>query len=216
MFARRPTLVLLLVASGLSAFVSYGLLNWAPAYLMRVRHMPLVEVARWFGPVAGLCLGLGIWGGGVLVNRSSSGGAKAYGLVPGLAMLIAAPTLVAALMATTWQLSLALMTVPMICVTIYVAPALALVQNLTPVTARATATAILLLAFNIIGLGCGPLAIGWLSDTLAHDGVASSLRIALMGVAPLSLVAAGLYFALSRVAQRDSDAILEEARPCAT
>src|SRR5258706_5317073 len=78
LFLSRPTLRWLLVASGLSAFVSYGMLNWIPAYLMRVQHMPLAEVARWFGPAAGLCMGGGIVGGGGLGNAAGERSAPDY------------------------------------------------------------------------------------------------------------------------------------------
>lgn len=212
LFLSRPTLRLLLFASGLSAFVSYGMLNWIPAYLMRVQHMPLSEVARWFGPAAGLCMGLGVWGGGALENWAGQRSVKAYAYVPGLSMLLCAPSLAIACLAGSWQASLALMLVPMICCTIYVAPALALVQNLSPVAARATATALLLLAFNIVGLGGGPLAIGALSDALAANHVAEPLRLALIAITPIAVIAAAGYFAVSRVVGADTQSALEAAR----
>ena len=210
-FMSRPTLRLLLLASGLSAFVSYGMLNWIPAYLMRVQGMPLSEIARWFGPAAGLCMGLGIWGGGALVNWLGKRDLRAYAYVPGAAVLITAPTLALAVMASSWQTSLLLMLVPMICCTMFTAPALALVQNLSPVSARATATALVLLAFNIVGLGCGPLAIGILSDTLSAAGQPAPLRTALLCAAPVAVLASGVYFAVSRVVVRDAQAVLQEA-----
>lgn len=211
LFLSRPTLRLLLVGSGLAAFVSTGMLNWIPAYLMRVQGMPLADIARWFGPVAGICMGLGIWGGGALVNWAGPRSIKAYAWVPGLAMLVCAPTLALACMASSWQVSLALMVVPMTCCTMYVAPALALAQNLSPVAARATATALLLLSFNIVGVGGGPLAVGALSDALARAEVADALRFALMGLGPVAVVSALAYFALSRVVAGDTEAVLREA-----
>lgn len=193
------------------AAVSYGMLNWIPAYLMRVQGMPLADIARWFGPAAGLCMGLGIFGGGALVNWAGRRSVKAYAWVPGVAMLLTAPTLALAVLAPSWQVSLALMTVPMTLCTIYVAPALALVQNLSPVTARATVTALILLAFNIVGLGCGPLAIGMLSDALAAQGAAEPLRVAMLWVTPVAVLAAAGYFAVSRVVGGDAEAVLREA-----
>lgn len=210
-FLSRPTLRWLLFASGVSAFVSYGMLNWIPAFLMRVQGMPLSEMARWFGPVAGLCFGIGIAGGGALVNWAARRSLKAYAWVPGISMLLTAPSLALAVMAPDWQTSLALMTVPMVCCTIYVAPALALVQNLSPAAARATVTALLLLAFNLVGLGCGPLAIGMVSDALAAQGAADPLRTALIWLTPVAVVAAAGYFAVSRVVGRDAEAVLKEA-----
>lgn len=210
-FLSRPTLRLLLLASGLSAFVSYGMLNWIPAFLMRVQGMPLGEIARWFGPAAGLCMGLGIWGGGALVNWLGKRDLRAYAYVPGLAVLVTAPTLALAVMASSWQASLLLMLVPMTCCTMFTAPALALVQNLSPVGARATATALVLLAFNIVGLGCGPLAIGMVSDALSAAGQDAPLRTALLCATPVAVLAALAYFALSRVVDRDAAAVLKEA-----
>lgn len=211
LFLSRPTLRLLLLASGLSAFVSYGMLNWIPAYLMRVQGMPLSEIARWFGPAAGLCMGLGIWGGGALVNWLGTRDIRAYAYVPGLAVLVTAPALALAVMASSWQTSLLFMLVPMISCTMFTAPALALVQNLSPVAARATATALVLLAFNIVGLGGGPLAIGMLSDALSAAGEAAPLRTALLCATPVSVLAALAYFALSRVVERDAANVLKEA-----
>lgn len=155
LFAERRSLRLLMIASGLAAFVSYGMLNWIPAFLMRTQEMPLSALATWFAPAAGITLGIGIWGGGAMVTRGAKRSAKSYAIVPGIATLVLIPTLIAALLVHDWRVSLALLLVPMAACTIYVAPALALVQNLSPARARATAAAILLLMFNIVGLGGG-------------------------------------------------------------
>ena len=211
LFLSRPTLRLQLLAAGLSAFVSYGMLNWIPAFLMRVQGMPLAEMARWFGPAAGLSFGIGIWGGGALVNWLGARDLKAYAYVPGVAALITGPSLAVALMASSWQMSLLFMLVPMVTCTMFTAPALALVQNLSPIAARATATALVLLAFNIVGLGGGPLAVGMISDTLAASGEASPLRTALLCLVPIAVLASLGYLALSRVVERDAANVLREA-----
>ncbi len=211
LFMSRPSLRLLLLASGLSAFVSYGMLNWIPAYLMRVQQMPLGEVAKWFGPAAGLCMGLGIWGGGALVNWLGKRDLRAFAYVPGLAVLVTAPTLALAVMASSWQASLLLMLVPMVACTMFTAPVLALVQNLMPVNTRATATALVLLAFNIVGLGCGPLVIGMVSDTLSASGAEAPLRTALLCATPVAVLSALAYWGVTRVVGRDAEVALKEA-----
>jgi hypothetical protein len=109
-----------------------------------------------------------------------------------------------ALFAHSWPASLALMLVPMITCTIYVPPALALVQNLAPVGARSTSIALLLLAFNIVGLGGGPLCIGMLSDALKRAHLAGGLGLALLAVAPLSILAALIYYGVSRTIVADA------------
>ena len=71
----------------------------------------------------------------------------------------------------------------------------------------------MLLSFNIVGLGGGPLAVGMLSDTLAGAQVADPLRIALMSLGPVSLLSALIYFGVSRVVTRDTRSVVQESMP---
>ena len=78
MFIRRPSLRMVMIGSGLAAFVSYGMLNWIPAFLMRTQKMPLEAMATWFAPAAGITFGIGILGGGACLwhdPRACDGGA---------------------------------------------------------------------------------------------------------------------------------------------
>ena len=203
LFMRSPSLRLVLVGNGLSAFVSYGILNWVPAFLMRSQGMSLPEMGQWFGPAAGITFGIGIMGSGWLVSRIARTDRRAYGYVPAIASLLIAPGLAAALLMQGWQASLAMLLLPLTACTVYIAPGLALVQNLTPPRARATAAAILLLMYNIVGLGLGPLFVGMLSDMLRPDLGDDSLRWALMGIIPFALAAAASQFAMTRHLNRE-------------
>ena len=203
LFWQKRSLRLLMLASGLAAFVSYGMLNWIPAYLMRTQGMPLSAMATWFGPAAGITFGIGMLGGGALVSRLATKTPRAYSTIPALCSLVLIPTFAAALLVDSWQWSLALLLVPMAACTAYVAPALALVQNLTPPRARATAAATLLLMFNIVGLGLGPLFIGTISDFLKPEYGDDSLRWALMAILPVVLAAAVAQFAMGRHLDKD-------------
>lgn len=203
LFIRRRSLRMVMVGSGLAAFVSYGMLNWIPAFLMRTQNMPLEAVATWFAPAAGITFGVGILGGGWLVSHRAKTSARAYGAIPALASLLLIPTFLLALMADSWQLSLALLLIPMAACTVYIAPALALVQNLTPPRSRATAAALLMLMFNIIGLGLGPLFTGIISDALKPAYGDDSLRWALMALMPFAAAAALAQFGMTRHLEQD-------------
>ncbi len=203
LFARSPSLRLVLLANGLSAFVSYGILNWVPAFLMRTQGMPLPAMGQWFGPAAGITFGIGIMGSGWAVSRLAARDPRAYGYVPALASLLIAPGLAVALLMPGWQASLAAMLLPLTMCTVYIAPGLALVQNLTPPRSRATAAAILLLMYNIVGLGLGPLFVGMISDHLKPELGDASLRWALMGIIPFALAAAASQFAMTRHLNRE-------------
>lgn len=202
-FVRRPSLRMVLVGSGLAAFVSYGMLNWIPAFLMRTQKMPLEAMATWYASAAGLTFGIGILGGGWLVSRFARRSTRAYGTIPALATLILVPTLAAALLVDDWRLSLALMLLPMAACTVYVAPALALVQNLTPPGSRATSVALLLLMFNIVGLGLGPLFVGMVSDALKAVHGDESLRWALLSILPFAAAAGVAQYAMARHLEGD-------------
>lgn len=203
MFVRRRSLRLVMIGSGLAAFVSYGMLNWIPAFLMRTQKMPLEAMATWFAPAAGITFGIGILGGGWLVSHRAKISPRAYGTIPALATAVLVPTFIAALLADSWQLSLALMLIPMIACTAYIAPALALVQNLTPPRSRATAAAVLMLMFNIVGLGLGPLFAGIVSDALKAVHGADSLRWALMALMPFAIAAGVAQYAMTRHLEED-------------
>ena len=72
--------------------------------------------------------------------------------------------------------------------------------------ARATASAVLLLIINLIGLGLGPLAVGLLSDILAGPmglGEAQGVRWALIISAGLGLVAFGLFWAARKTIREE-------------
>ncbi|WP_288986639.1 MFS transporter [uncultured Sphingopyxis sp.] len=203
MFVRRRSLRMVMVGSGLAAFVSYGMLNWIPAFLMRTQGMPLDAMATWFAPAAGITFGIGILGGGWLVSHVAKRSPRAYGSIPALATAVLIPSFAAALLVDSWQVSLALMLIPMAACTAYVAPALALVQNLTPPRSRATAAAVLMLMFNIVGLGLGPLFIGVVSDHLKPAYGDESLRWALLTILPFAVAAGLAQFAMTRHLDQD-------------
>lgn len=119
--------------------------------------------------------------------------------------MIGSPFLLLALFMPGWELTLILMLIPMVSVVMYVAPALALTQNLAPLRARATATALLLLSFNLVGIGGGPLMIGILSDLFTSLGSQNSLRWALASTIPVSLIAMGLYIMMARTITSDHE-----------
>jgi len=71
---------------------------------------------------------------------------------------------------------------------------------------RATASAVLLLIINLIGLGLGPVAVGALSDLLAGPaglGEAQGVRWALILSTLLGLVAFGLFWAARKTIREE-------------
>lgn len=195
LYVRDPHLRMVAIAAGTSSFLSYGMLNWIPAYLMRVEGMPLSAIALWFAPVAGITFGIGMVGGGWVVTRWVAKSMAGYAAVPAIATAILIPFFAASLLVTGWQWSLALMMIPLICCTIFTPATIALAQELGPPHARATVTATLLLMFNIVGLGLGSLYVGAISDLNKASMGDESLRVGLLALlvpAVLAVIAHGV------------------------
>ena len=62
----------------------------------------------------------------------------------------------------------------------HLGPIFGLVQTLAPMRMRALAASILLFTTNLVGMGLGPLFIGFVSDSLGTAGVADPLRWAIL------------------------------------
>lgn len=202
LFAKDRALCLLAVAAALSAFSSLSVLAWVPAFLMRDQGMTLAQIGSWFGPVVGIAMGIGIFGGGALVNWFARRSARAYAFVPGVAITCAAPFLAAALLVDGWRSSLMLIAVPIMLGASYTGPVLSLAQNLAPVNARATVAALLVLVINLAGTGAGPLVVGAISDAVKPGPGAGNLRVALLCVPPVCLLAGFAYLLLARALLR--------------
>ena len=62
----------------------------------------------------------------------------------------------------------------------HLGPIFGLVQTLVPMRMRALAASILLFVTNLVGMGMGPLFIGFVSDNLGAAGVTDPLRWAIL------------------------------------
>lgn len=199
-YLRTPVLLRTTVATSLTSFVFLGLLVWAPTYLIRVRGMDLGEVGKYYSVTNAISMALGLWLGGylaqVLVRR---GGERMYALVSMGGVLVAAPTLVIALLADAWPVALGLLMLPTLFGLLYLGPATALVQNASAPDQRSLFSAIYMFCGNIVGQGGGPLFVGLVSDALTPSLGQQGLTVALILLAPVYLMAAGAYYWTSRV-----------------
>ena len=199
-----PSLLFNMLGAGLTAFVSYGLINWAPAFLTRVQGMSLPQIAIWYGPVLAATLFGASWVGAMVADRFGSRRPMLYALIPAIGILMAIPFLFGFTRASSWQVSLALLVAPLILSTAHVVPAMALLQNRAAPQYRATVSSIMLLFFNLIGLGFGPMAVGMMSDRLTPAYGPHALAMALQWLTLAALLAFLLQLASARALYRES------------
>jgi predicted MFS family arabinose efflux permease len=192
------------LASGAANFITYGLSNFATLFLMREKGMALEEVAIWYALAVGLGMGGGIFVSGRLIDRFSVTNKAAYATIPALSLILALPFFLSFAAADRWQVSLALLCVPLFLNSFFLPATVTFVQGEVDPRARVISGALLLLVMNLIGLGLGPTFVGMASDFFRPDYGEHALQMAFYALAPMYLVAALLFLWLARLIKRSS------------
>ncbi len=163
---QRRAFIHLIVGAGLCALAGYSVTIWLPAFMVRSHGMSSGELGTWLGLILGLAGGLGIFFGGYLSDRFGARDPRWRLWVVPIAFLIGTPFYIASFRVASASAALLAFTLPAMLFNFYQATTFAQTQNLAAVPMRSTAAAIMLFVMNIIGLGVGPLATGYLSDVL--------------------------------------------------
>jgi MFS family permease len=190
----RRSFIHMALGGGISAFVGYGLISWAAAFLARSHGLSSGEIGTWLGLIYGIPGGIGIVLGGRLADRFGERDARWYLWVVAVALLIAVPAGVGVFLSDSVTFALLFLIIPVMLGNFYQATTFAQTQTLVGLRMRSVAAAILLFVINIVGLAFGPSVVGMISDLLApHYGV-DSLRWALLICSMANLWAAFHYW----------------------
>ncbi len=176
-FVNRPVLLWAALACGLCSFVGYCALNWNASFLIRVKGITREEMAVWYAGMLAVSMGLGTWMSGWLADKMAKRSKVWYALVPLIAMTVSVPFWFGYIVSTSWESALMVLAVPTFLTIMYLAPALAVVQNSVKPSQRTMAGALLLMVLNIIGLGGGPTMVGILSTEFGAQRAATALDI---------------------------------------
>ena len=176
---RRRTYLHLTIGFSLSLFILNGLINWIPAFLMRLHGMSLSEMSFWLAITFGLGNVLGMGLGGFAARPLIERDPRWELLFPALAYGIAVPLYLVAFLISAAMMSVGFMFVATFAAALGMGPALAAVQRVVEADMRATAIAIITFCASIFSIGFGSLLIGYLSDILAPAFLESSLRVAM-------------------------------------
>jgi MFS family permease len=174
--AGKPAFWLMAVAGGCSSMCGYGLALWMPSVLVRSFGLELIPAAQFVG--TGLLIGgtTGVVCGGWLADRLGRRDRGAYAWLPAIAWLIAAPGFAAGLLAPNLLAAWIFLVLPNGLNIFWMGPVTNAVQHLVPRHMRATASGSFLLINNLLGLGIGPLLMGFLSDRLTSRFGDEALR----------------------------------------
>ena len=167
----KPTFRHLSLGAAVSAFHGYGSASFYPAFLMRSRGISMVEVGIQLAFVTALGGFVGSFAGGRLADYFANKRKDArFGMwLPAAALLINVPLGLLVYhvgsVAATFVLLLMIITFA----SMPLGPTFAVAQTLLLPRERALGAAVLLFVVNLIGLGLGPLATGFLSDFFRHQ-----------------------------------------------
>jgi MFS family permease len=187
-------------------FALGGMAYWMPTFFARLRGLPLDRANALFGgiTVASGLVGtfLGGWLGDRLLRRTD----KAYLLVSGVGMLVGVPAAYVGLTATDPEVYLPAIFVAEVMVFLNTGPANAVLVSVVLPEIRATAIALSIFAFHLLGDVPSPILIGRVSDwtgSLEKALLLSTAAMALSGV---------LYLLGARTLGRDTAHVLQVVR----
>jgi MFS family permease len=186
-----------------SSIMAYGALFWLPSFFMRSYGMTLVQVSVFYSALTLVGGVAGIWLGGVLADRYGAAHRSAYALVPAAAFLLTVPFYVFGVLSPALSWVSVIFVVPVALGLVWLGPTTAAIQHLVPPEMRAVASAIFLFVNNLIGLGCGALLIGALSDAMTARFGVDALRYAILAGTSFYLLAALLFYLSSKRLDRD-------------
>ena len=201
---QRKTFRHLALASGLNAFAGYGTANWLASFFIRSHEMSTGELGTWLALSTGLFGAIGILLGGILADKLGKTDKRWYLWVPGIATILVAPFMLFTLLTGSQYVALLCAFIPGLLQNVYLGNSIATTHSLVGLRWRSTASAILFLVLNIIGLGLGPFAVGYLSDFLSPSLGSESLRYAMVALLPTAMIWSSIHFFIaSRTLKKD-------------
>lgn len=196
-----------LVAAGTcQAFAWYSVNAWNAPFYVRVHGLSLGEASYYLALLNGVGSAIGMYLGGRLSDHFGNRDPRGRLRVVAIALVVMVPFALAEYLVQSTRLSLALGAVTLTLMLVYYGPIVAVAQLLVPATMRAFTSAVLMLVLNLVALGLGPLATGFMSDLLVeHFGLAQdSLRYAISVAVLFSLVAGWLFWRASNYLPQES------------
>lgn len=201
---RSRAFILLAIAAGLTSFLGYGKGVWVAVFFIRTHGLTPGDTGLWLG-LLGLAGVAGTYAGGRIADRFGARHPRHLLTAPAIGMALAAPITFLAYAATNWASALLLLIIPGILNSLYWGPTYAVTQRLVRPHTRAMATAVMVFAQNLIGLGLGPLLFGMLSDAVKPIAGPESVRWVLYGAAWLGILPAFFFWRASLRLSRDLD-----------
>ena len=196
--AKIPPIKHLILGGTLSATAGAAALSFGVAVLMRTHGLSGGQAGLALGLVNGGFAILGAISGGWLAGRLLARDHRWRALLPMWSQILTVPAIAGFLLFASTPLAIISGGVAAFMGAAWLGPTFAALQDSVDPRRRATAAACLLISYNLIGFGLGPLAAGIISDALKLVFGAHALGMALLALQPFALWAALHFFLASR------------------
>ena len=160
-------------AATMISFLGYGHASFLPIFLARVHGMALDQIGYAMAIMTFVAGVAGTMLGGIAADRAAKNDTRAYMTVPLLAFIAGAPFFWAGMFVEGTLACIILLSIPTLLNAVWYGPVYAAVQGLVRPQSRATAVALMLFVVNMVGLGAGPTAVGFMSDLFAAQHFAT-------------------------------------------
>lgn len=170
----------LCAAFALTSFVLYGSLQWLPTYFVRTYSLDTAKVGTVIALSNGLFGGISTLFGGLIGDRMAKRDVRWLCWLSPIGLVVSVPLMMLMLFQSSFSLASYFLFVSMLFGSLHLGPIFGLVQTLVPMRMRALASSILLFATNLVGMGMGPLFVGFASDRLGAASIVNPLRWAIL------------------------------------
>lgn len=174
--AGKPGFWLLAFGASCSSLCGYGLALWTPLVLMGNFKFDLVTTGQFMASLLLIGGTAGVFAGGWFADRLGKGDRAWYAWLPAIAWLVTAPLFAIGFLTANPWIAWPLLIIPNGLNILWLGPVTTAVQHMVPQHMRATASGSFLLINNLIGMGLGPLLMGFLSEELKTSYGADALR----------------------------------------
>ncbi|WHU01736.1 MFS transporter [Sphingomonas sp. NIBR02145] len=174
--AGKPAFWLLAFGASCSSLCGYGLALWTPLVLMGNFGFDLVTTGQFMASLLLIGGTAGVFAGGWFADRLGKGDRAWYAWLPAIAWLITAPLFAIGFLTSNPWIAWPLLVIPNGLNILWLGPVTTAVQHMVPQHMRATASGSFLMINNLIGMGLGPLLMGFLGEELKASYGAEALR----------------------------------------
>jgi predicted MFS family arabinose efflux permease len=162
-----PSLRWIVIGGSICSIGIQGVAQFMVLYFVRSFDMPIRSAAALFGIVSGLSLAVGLVLGAFGTDRASSRDPRWWVLAPAVALILTALSFVIGFRSGNLNIAVALIALGCLGAMIHYGPTVGLIQNLTPVNMRSSASAVFAMFYALAGTGIGPTFVGFASDRVA-------------------------------------------------